>query len=72
MAGPSFPSIDIGELERYRVPASASAKRLADISPRDRTGVPSLSHKPMRKPPPTSARSTGCKKFSMRKQSTQY
>jgi hypothetical protein len=42
MAGPSFPSIDIGELERYRVPASASAKRLADISPRDRTGVPSL------------------------------
>jgi PPK2 family polyphosphate:nucleotide phosphotransferase len=37
---PSFPAIDLGRLERYRVPASGWPKRLADISPRDRVGIP--------------------------------
>ena len=37
---PSFPAIDLGGLERYRVPASGWTKRLADISSRDRVGIP--------------------------------
>lgn len=40
-AGPSFPSINLGGLEHYRVPASGWTKTLADISPRDRTAIPS-------------------------------
>ena len=37
---PSFPAIDLGGLERYRVPASGWTKSLADISSRDRVGLP--------------------------------
>jgi PPK2 family polyphosphate:nucleotide phosphotransferase len=37
---PAFPAIDLGGLERYRVPASGWTASLADISPRDRAGIP--------------------------------
>lgn len=40
-AATGFPSIDLNGLERYRVPASGWRKTLADISPRDRAGLPS-------------------------------
>lgn len=36
-----FPAIDLGGLERYRVPTSGAATRLGDIGPRDRAGIPS-------------------------------
>lgn len=35
-----FPKIDLGELERYRVPAKGGAVKLADIDPRDDKGLP--------------------------------
>jgi PPK2 family polyphosphate:nucleotide phosphotransferase len=35
-----FPKIDLGELERYRVPAKGAAVKLGDIDPRDDNGLP--------------------------------
>ena len=35
-----FPKIDLGELERYRVPAKGAAIKLSDIDPGDQTGLP--------------------------------
>jgi PPK2 family polyphosphate:nucleotide phosphotransferase len=40
-AAAGFPVINLGELEHYRVPASGRAAGLADVSPRDRAGIPS-------------------------------
>lgn len=34
-----FPKIDLGELERYRVPATGAAVKLGDIDPRDDTAL---------------------------------
>ena len=34
-----FPKIDLGALERYRVPATGAALKLADIDPRDHAGL---------------------------------
>jgi PPK2 family polyphosphate:nucleotide phosphotransferase len=36
-----FPAMNLGALERYRVPPSGGSMRLAEIDPRDRAGMPS-------------------------------
>src|SRR5690349_2237630 len=35
-----FPKIDLGALERYRVPGKGAAVKLGDIDPRDATALP--------------------------------